>query len=206
MNSIHKRPVHFIALAILLPFFTGCAEIKAQLEKMASFSKCEFRMDSVEKTAVAGIQVQGLESVSDIPLLELAKLRSVLATGKLPLTFILNLEAKNPNTADAGMNKFEWILLMDGNEMTTGLMEKAVEIPAKRVGTIPLVVSFDLRKVLSGKTLDSMLNLALNIAGEGTKPTRLSLKLKPSIKVEGQELDYPGYITVTHEFSSGESR
>lgn len=206
MNSPKKRSVPFLALLAFIPFFTGCAEIKAQLERMASFSKCDFRMESVEKTAVAGIKVQGLKSVSEIPILELAKLQSVLSTGKLPLTFILNLEAKNPNASDAGMNKFEWILLMDGDEMTTGLVEKAVEIPAKGVGTIPLAVSFDLRKVLSGKTLDSMLNLALNIAGEGTKPTRLSLKLKPSITVEGQELDYPGYITVTHEFSSGDNR
>jgi len=63
-------------------------------------------------------------------------------------------------------------------------------------------VSLDLAKLLSGETLDPMINLALNVAGEGTKPTKVTLKIKPSILIEGQELEYPGYVTVSQEFSA----
>jgi hypothetical protein len=150
---------------------------------------------------VAGINIQGKTKLSDISPLTLLKLQGVLSGGSLPLDFTLNLEGKNPNDSPAGLGHFAWILDMDGNQLTTGTMDKSFEIPANGgTSPIPLAVTLDLRKVLSGKNLDSMLNLALNVAGEGTKPTHLTLKLKPSVQVAGQDLDYPGYITLTQEF------
>jgi hypothetical protein len=181
--------------------FTGCAEMMDQINKMANFTKCQFRLVSVDQTTLAGVPIQGL-SASDISLVNMAKLTAAFASGKLPLNFTLNLEAKNPNTSSAGMNKMEWIALMDDNELTSGLLEKAVDIPANGVGAIPLVVGLDLKKTLSGKTLNSLLNLALNVAGEGTSPSKLTMKVKPSMTVAGQELVYPDYVTISHEFAS----
>jgi hypothetical protein len=191
--------VGFLLCLTALPFF-GCSTLQ-QLAQMATLTQCQFRMVSVEHTTVAGIDLRDKSSLSDIGPLDLVRLQSVFTSGTLPLQFTLNLEGKNPNSSSAGMNRFAWILYMDGNELTSGELEKGFEIPADGgVTPIPLAVSLDLRKALTGKTLDSMLNLALNIAGEGSKPTRISLKMKPTITVAGQDLDYPDYITVTREF------
>jgi hypothetical protein len=100
------------------------------------------------------------------------------------------------------MTRFAWVLFMDGNELTRGQLDQGFEIPAGGTAPIPLAVTLDLRQVLNGKALNSMLNLALNLAGEGTKPTRVSLKMKPSIRVGNQDLDYPDYITLTQDFGS----
>jgi hypothetical protein len=92
---------------------------------------------------------------------------------------------------------------MDGNPLTNGVLVKSVSIaPNNGVGVLPVEVQLDLKKALSGKNLDSMINLAKNVAGEGTQPTRLTMQVKPSMKVGRQELQYPGYIKVTHEFAS----
>jgi hypothetical protein len=174
---------------------------------METFSKCQFRLASVEGVTVADIPMQGVTKISDINVMDLLKLKGALSGGALPLHLTLNLEVKNPNSSPAGMNKFEWLLYMDDNQLTSGILEKRVEIgPNGAVGTVPLAVELDLRKVLSGKTLDSMLNLAMNIAGEGTKPTRLTVKMKPSILVANQELEYPDYVTVSHDFTAEETK
>lgn len=189
-----------LALSLALIPLAGCSTLK-ELAKTFTLSKCEFRMVSVTGTSVAGISIQGKNDLSDIGPLTLLKLQKVFSTGKLPLEFTLNLEGKNPNDSPAGISRFAWILDMDGNELTTGTMDKGFEIPANNgTAPIPLAVSLDLRQVLTGKSLDSLMNLALNVAGEGTKPTHLTLKLKPSVQVAGQDLDYPGYITLTQEF------
>ena len=193
---------------IILTLFTlgGCAALK-QFTQMETFSKCQFRLASVENVSVSDISMQGVTKMSDINVMDLLKLKGALSGGALPLKLTLNLEVKNPNSSSAGMNKFEWLLYIDDNQLTSGMLEKRVEIgPNGAVGTVPLAIEVDLKKVLSGKTLDSMLNLAMNIAGEGTKPTRLTVKMKPSILVGSQELEYPDYVTVSHEFTAEETK
>ena len=172
-----------------------------QFNGMAALTKCQFRLASVEQTTLAGVSLQG--GVSQIGVMNLLKLQETFATGTLPLQFTINVEVKNPNAAAAGMSKMEWTLYMDGNPLTNGVLVKSFSVaPNNGVGVLPVEVQLDLKKTLTGKNLDSMINLAKNVEGEGTKPTRLTMQVKPSIKVGGQELQYPGYVTLSHEFAS----
>jgi hypothetical protein len=207
MNNFWKRKISFLAL-FSIGIFTlcGCAVLQ-QYTQMATFAKCEFRLASVDSTQLAGIPIQGVAQISDLGFMNLAKLQGLFSGGALPLQFTVNIEAKNPNSSSAAMNKMAWILYVDDNEWTSGLLKQRVEIPARGgVGTVPLSISVDLNQLLSGKAFDSIINLALNIAGEGTKPTRVSLKMKPSILIGDQEIQYPGYVIVSHEFSAEESK
>jgi len=180
----------------------GCATVMDEVGRMARLSQCQFRIASVEKTVLAGVPLQG-GHIEDLDLLALAKLQSAFSSGKLPLSFTLNLEAKNPNPRPAGMSRMEWTALLDGEKLTSGVLEKPVEIPPDNgVGTIPLSVALDLKKTLSGRTMDSLIQLALNVAGEGTKPSKVALEIKPSVTVGGQLVEYPGVVTVGREFTS----
>jgi hypothetical protein len=181
-----------------LLMYGGCAEVQQQAVGMLTLAQCQFRLASVADTTLAGIPLQ---SGAKISALNLLKLQSSFTSGTLPLEFTLNVEAKNPNTSAASMSGMEWILLMDGVQMTSGLLQKRVSVPPNNgVGSIPMGIALDLKKTLSGKSLDSMTNMALSVAGEGTTPTKLSLKVKPQMTVLGQILRYPGYVTVSHEF------
>lgn len=201
MIPVKRRAVRILPILALGLLAGGCASVMEQIEGMMNLTKCEFRMVSVKGVNLAGIPIKEGLSVSDLGLVDLAKLQGAFAKGTLPLGLTLNLEARNPNPSKASMNRMAWRLSMDGNELTTGTLEKEVTVPPDGgVGAIPLVMEMDLRQVLSGKSFDSMVNLALNLAGEGSKPTRVGLKVKPSIQVAGRTLDYPGYVTLTRDF------
>lgn len=168
---------------------------------MANLTQCQFRLASVDQVSLSGIPLQGTMSLSDIDPMDLLKLRAAFTSNSLPLQFTVNVEAKNPNNSPAGMSRMEWILFIDGNRMTSGMLEKPVQIPGGGgTGDFPLVMNLNLLESLSGKTFNSMVNLALNIAGEGAKPTHVTLQVKPSIMVGSQSLDYPDYITVNRDF------
>jgi hypothetical protein len=168
---------------------------------MSNLTKCDFRLESVKNLNLAGINVQGIKKVSDLNLLDAGKLATAVASNQFPLDFTLNIEAKNPNTAAAGISQIDWILLIDDIEMTKGLLDKQVSIPANNgVALIPLQLHFDLKKALSGKSADAILNFGLNLAGSGNKPTRFTLRMKPTINVNGFPITYPGYLDVKTEF------
>lgn len=187
---------------LLLIFANGC-NIAQQIKEIQNFAKCEFRLASVQNTNLAGLNIQNKKSISDFNFSDGLKLKSVSGSNSWPLSFTLNVEAKNPNNTPAAMNKFEWILFMDDVQLVEGILGDRVEIsPNSGVSTIPLTINIDLKKVLSGKAFDSVLNFAFNVAGEGNKPTRFMLKAKPTIMVGSYPLTYPGYIDIKQEFTA----
>src|SRR5258708_5259519 len=172
MTSLKKSLFHLLPLALLaLLSLTGCETLK-QFAQAVTFAQCQFRLASVDGTQVAGIPIQGITSVSDIGFVNLAQLQAAFAGGGLPLEFTVNVEVKNPNGSDAAMNNLAWILYLDDNEMSSGVLMQRGQVPANGgTGTVPLAVSLDLLKVFSGQAFNSILNAALNVAGEGSHPT-----------------------------------
>ncbi len=184
---------------IVLAILSGC-DI---LNQMVTFSKCEFKMNSLTNARLAGIDVQSKKSYTDLNLMDVASLTQALLNGSLPLTFNLNVEAKNPNTTDASMHKMEWKAFIDDIEMATGVMDKKTSIPPGETKVIPLKVTIDLKKALSGKNKDALLNFGFNLAGAGSYPTRVKLDVKPTVYVGSMTLVYPGYFTLKKEYGAG---
>jgi len=190
----------FVMLSVL---FSSC-DVLDQARQMAALSKCEFRLSSVEQLRLAGVNIQQVNHWSDLNLMDAAKITTAIASGgSLPLNFTLNVEAKNPNTAVAGLNRLDWILLIDDIEMVSGVNENRVQIPADGgTSVIPLTIGVDLKEALTGKSAEAIANFGLNLAGAGNKPTRITLKAKPYISVGPQSISYPGYLTIQNEFTS----
>jgi hypothetical protein len=188
-----------VLIAILIA--SSCSVLK-QTSEIASFARCEFRIESARNIKLAGVNIQDKHSVSDISLMDMAKIGSVMARGTLPLTFDLNLGAKNPNPKLAAMNKLDWILYIDDIEMTRGILNQRIEIPSNGVIVFPVAMNLDLMKSLNGKSGDALINFALNLGGTGSRPTRIKLKAKPTIMVGTTPIQYPGYITIQQEFGA----
>ena len=152
---------------------------------------------------MAGINVQNVKNVSDLSITDGAKLMAAVAGNSLPLTFTLNLEAKNPNATSAGLTAMDWIMFIDNIEMTRGKLARSFTIPANQgTSVIPIQMNIDLKKALKGKSLDAIANFGLNLVGQGNQPTRMALKIKPSITIGGSPLSFPDYITVKKDFVS----
>lgn len=146
--------------------------------------------------------LQNIKSVSDLNFSDVALIMAGLASPTLPLTLQLNIEGRNPNVRVAGLNRLEWILFIDDNQMTSGILDKPITIPAKGTSVFPVQIGLDLKQVLSGKSASAILNFCMNLTGVGNEPTRFKIKLKPTIIVSGKERTLPGYITVKTEYAS----
>ncbi|MHC1706632.1 MAG: hypothetical protein AB9842_03805 [Bacteroidales bacterium] len=191
-----------LAVSVLgLIFMISSCDVLQQAQKMTNLVNCDFSLKNVEGLKLAGVNVQNTQALSSLNLTDMAKLTAALTGGTLPLSFTLNVQGKNPNSTAAGMNKLEWILYIDDIEMTKGILNQQITIPAKNgIAVIPLQMNVDLKKVLKNKTGDALLNFAMNLAGANGKPTRFMLKAKPTITVSGYKLDYPGYLTVKAQY------
>lgn len=188
---------------VAVMIFTAC-DVLNQVQQMATLAKCEFRLSSVDQLRLAGVNIQQVKQLSDLKVMDAAKITTAaISGGSLPLNFTLNVEAKNPNSAIAGLNRLEWTLLIDDIEMVSGVNDNRVQIPANGgTAVIPLTIGVDLKQALKGKSADAIANFGLNLAGAGNKPTRITLKAKPYISVGSQTIAYPGVLTVQNEFTS----
>lgn len=191
-----------ISSLVILTMANGC-NIAQQIKEMQNFTKCEFRLASVQNTNLAGLNIQNKKSISDFNFSDALKLKSVAGANSWPLSFTLNVEAKNPNSSQAAMNKLEWILFLDDTQLVEGILGNRVELQGNSsVTTIPVTINLDLKQVFSGKAFDSVMNLVFNIAGAGNNPSRFLLKAKPTINIGSYPLTYPGYIDIKQEFTS----
>lgn len=198
-----KKIMLMLAVVITTIAFSAC-DILDQARQVAMLSKCEFRLSSVDQLKLAGVNIQQVKKLSDLSLLDAAKITTAAVSGSsLPLNFTLNVEVKNPNAGTAGLTKLDWILFIDDIQMVSGVNEQRVQVPGNGgTGTIPLTIGVNLKEVLKGKSGDAIANFGLNLAGAGNKPTRITLKAKPTIMVGSQYIAYPGYLTVQNEFTS----
>lgn len=189
---------------LVLSLMLGGCEILDQVSQTANLARCQFRLQTVEQLRLAGVNIQHINQLSDLNLMDAARITSAIASGgSLPLTFTLNVEAKNPNTAIAGMNRLDWTLLIDDIEMVSGVNEERLQIPANGgTAVLPLSIAVNLKEALQGKSGEAIANFGLNLAGAGNRPTRITLKAKPTVVVRGQSIAYPGYITINNDFTS----
>ena len=172
------------------------------LQQMATFTKCEFKMNSLTDARLAGVDIQNKKGFSDLSFTDAANVTKTLLSGELPLSFNLNVEAKNPNPTTAAMQKMDWIVYIDDIEITQGVVDQPVNIPPGSTTIIPVAIHLDLKKLFNNKTKNTLLNFAFNLADAGGYPTRVKLAIKPTINVAGVPIEYPKYFNLQKEFGA----
>ena len=200
----HMKPIvkHIITIILVISLFSSCS-ILDQTSEMKAFTKCLFRVVDVQDAVLAGIDIQEVQSFSDLNFTETSKLSMTALSGKLPLGFTVNVEVQNPNPENASMNELYWILLVDDVEITEGRVGKKLSIPADGgTAIMPIDVQVDLFEVLSGESADAIMNFGMNLNGSGGTPSRVKLKVKPTIYVAMKKVKYPGYFIIEEEFVS----
>ncbi len=166
-------------------------------------SKCEFRLESLQNIQLANVKIDEVKGITDLSLLDAGKITLALArNSSLPMNMTVNIEVKNPNKKTAGLNELKWILYIDDIQMAEGESTQRFEVPANGTNILPLDVNLDLKKALKGKSRSALLKFAFNLAGFGREASRVKVRAKPSFKVLGGTIRYPGYIKITREFTS----
>jgi LEA14-like dessication related protein len=188
---------NFAILLISLIAFGSCKTLMTY----TNIVKCDFRMESLRNPTVAGIDVNSVKKLSDLNIIQAGKVTTAYLAGNVPLTFTLNMEGKNPNTTEARMAQFDWIVKIDDVQIATGTNQSEYAIPANN-GTqiIPLKISVNLLDVVNKESKETLINFGLNLADAGDKPTRVSLQIRPTVYVGSIPITYPGYLNLGTEF------
>lgn len=193
-----------LVLAVAAASVTGCATLGEIASVMTNLHRLKFRVSGVDGFALAGIGIARKQKLADFSVMDALKLMSAFNDRRLPASFTLNIEAKNPNDGTGGttrtvstLTSLEWRLLIDDKSTVSGNIDKPVEIPGTGQATvIPLSISLDLVSFFKDKGYDDLVNLALALGGAKSDISRLSLDAQPRVSTPLGEITYPGRITV----------
>jgi hypothetical protein len=199
-----------LAAALLFGVLAGCSAIKQAGESVLALQRLQFKLDGVSGGTLAGVDLTKVSQPSRISTVDAVRLAAALADGAWPLSFTLDVAARNPNT-DGGsegrpalLSSLAWTLKIDGKETVSGDIPQPITIPgAGSVTTIPLRMEVDLAAFFGEKGYEDLLNLALAVAGAEGTASRLTLSAVPTVSVAGIPITYPGAVTIVDtEFSN----
>jgi hypothetical protein len=191
----------FFLVVFLLPLVISGIQCSVY-ESFTNLSRLQFKVGDVNGFQINGVSISNKSKLSDFNTLDLLNLSSSFAQGTLPATFILNVEAKNPNDgtggykkSDATLQNFKWRLFLDDKETVSGDIEQPVTIPGTGdVSRIPIRVNLDLIKFFKDKGYESIINLALALGGNKGSSSKISLYATPTVSSPFGNITYPGEL------------
>ena len=189
---------------ILILFVTIAGLNCSVLNTITNISRLKFKIGNTGNFKLAGVSLAGKRSIYDLSSLETLKLSVAFVRGSFPLTFTLNVDAENPNDGTGGYSKtnativsFPWRLFIDDKEIISGNIDSPVSVPGTgEVTVIPLSVSVDLIKIFKDKDYEGLFNLALNLEGRGTHPSKLTLYAQPIVNTALGDIKYPEELKI----------
>lgn len=196
MKTIAKR---ILMLCMVAMFATACdtlASIATQGQELLTLLKCNFNFNSLSDVEMLGLTLKKGMTKEDLNVTQLANLAKALLTRSLPLNFNVNLDATNPNSTNAAMNKMDYAIALNSKEVVSSTMTKNISIPANSSNIVSIPVSTDLFQLFSNETGDAITNIAFKLMGSSSNPVNLTAKVKPYITVGSQAISYPDFITI----------
>jgi hypothetical protein len=199
----------FFSITILLALVVSGIQCSVY-ETMTNLSRLQFKVGDVNGFQINGVSISNKSKIADFNALDLINLSSAFAQGTLPASFVLNVDAKNPNDgtggykkSDATLQNFKWRLFLDGKETISGDIDKPLVVPGTgEATTIPLRINIDLMKFFKDKGYESIINLALALGGNQGSSSKISLYATPTVSSPFGNITYPGEIKlVDTEFS-----
>lgn len=187
---------------VLGSLLSGCQTLR----EVANLKNVEFRLDRTEDAQLAGVDLEGIRSRSDLSASDVARLGSALSVGEMPLRFTLFVEARNPdeNSVNARLTVMDWVLLLDDRETVSGTFDREVVLPPGTPKEFPLDIRLDLVEFFD-QNLQSLVQLAASVGGAGP-PTNVKLRVQPTIQTPIGPMQYPNPITVVSEDVGREGR
>ena len=171
-------------------------DVLTQVAQMANFANCTFNFNNVNQIEMLGVNLSKGMTKESLNVSQLLALTNAIMSKSLPVSFNVNLNVSNPNSIAASMSKMDYILTLNGKQVVSTTMSKAISVPANSSNMVSIPITTDLFQLFSGESADAIVNLAFKLAGANSNPVNVGIKVKPYITVNGQSLPYPDYITM----------
>jgi hypothetical protein len=192
-----------VALAGALTF-SSCAALTDMAAVIANLQRLKFKIGSVRDFRLLGLDIGNKSKLSDFSATDLLKVAQAYNTKTLPVEFVMDVLAINPNDGTQGTRKtastltgLECRLLIDDEPTITGNIDNPVEIPGTgQESVIPLRLSLDLMQFFGGRRYEDLVGMALAIGGRERSGTRLALDAQPTVSTPFGPITYPGRVTI----------
>ena len=199
-KSILKPYKLLIIIFVSFSILSGCSVYQT----ISNISRLKYKIYSSTDYKIIGITIADKKSLKDFHSIELLKITSGFIKGNLPLTFLLNIEAKNPNDGNGGFARtdlniasFPWRLFLNEKEIIQGNITEPVFVPGKGESVIiPIKIEFNVAKSFKEKSMDDILLLLLQIGGVQGSTSNLKVIAKPVLGTPFGKLEYPDEITI----------
>lgn len=173
-------------------------------QTMTNLSRLQFKVGNINGFKVNNIDITNKSSLKDFSPTDVLTLTSSFSQGKLPVSFVLNVDAKNPNDGtggyartDATLKSFKWRLFIDDIETISGDIDSPVTVPGtSEVTKIPLRINIDLFQFFKNQGFDKIINLALTLGGKNSTTSKITLYATPTVSTIFGDIKYPGELKI----------
>lgn len=173
-------------------------------QTMTNLSRLQFKVGEINGFKVNNIDITNKSSLTDFSPTDVLALTSSFSQGKLPVSFVLNVDAKNPNDGtggyartDATLKSFKWRLFIDDTETISGDIDSSVTVPGTgEVTKIPLRIDVDLFQFFKNQGFDKVINLALTLGGKNSTTSKITLYATPTVSTIFGDIKYPGELKI----------
>jgi len=190
--SILYRKLAALACILFLSVLIQCSSL-LEVEKLKN---CEFRLERLESMKIDGIKISKFHSINDLGIMNATKILQDLSKGSLSSEFDVILNVNNPNNSMASMEKFDYMVLLDENEVITGSLNDRIEIPANKSIEFPLSASVNVSKLTKQNTISELMELANSLSDKNAIEKRVRIKVKPYVRIGKKALKYPGFFDI----------
>jgi hypothetical protein len=201
-----NRVKMFVALLSIAAMMTlaSCATLTDMASVIANLKQLKFKLSGVRDFRLLGVDIGGKAALSDFSAMDAYKAVQAYQSNKLPVEFVLDVLAINPNDGTGGSRKststltgLECRLLIDGKPTVTGNIDEPFEIPGTgQESVIPMRLSMDLFEFFSDRRYDDLMALALSLGGKNRSATKIVLDAQPTVSTPFGPITYPDRITI----------
>ena len=115
--------------------------------------------------------------------------------------FTLHMKVTNPNKGIASMERLYYTVCLDDSlQVAAGSVPENFTVLGGTSADLALPLSFSLNQLFSGQSKASVRKLAWNAIGRGDSPSRITVNLRPVIRVGGAAMSIPKSIPLTFEY------
>lgn len=197
------RLVSVIALACAM-MLGSCASLTNISSSLMNVKPLQFKIRSITGMRIGSIDIASKSSLTSFSVQEALALKNLVAAKSLPVTFVLTVDAMNPNSGVNGLKSvpltledLQWRLLIDGRPTITGGLQRPLEIAGNNgTSSIPLTVSMDLMQTFSDRDLQSLVNLACSLGGANGSTASVALDALPVVSSPLGKLSSDKRITI----------
>ncbi|KAA8481828.1 hypothetical protein BDE36_1872 [Arcticibacter tournemirensis] len=196
MQYIKKLLFLFPALILL----HSCG-IDSQVKRLEALEGCTYSIVSADSVYLANTDISRLIRKKGFDLSGAPAVAFAFMQQTLPLKAVLRMKIENPGKDEAGINEFDYKIVLKGVELTSGSYNRKIVIaPEGGTADVALKIDSELYPILSNPEYQKAVTAFLS--SEEEMKTIITLMIKPSFTIGNEKVSYPGYIDINKEVSN----